>query len=91
MPTPSTSITSNKACNYMPNGITWAFGRVVTNVLNLIVQQGVLNQFGGHWLVSDVLFGAISIARKPTFKDIKRVAVVPPLVCGLVNHEFEIE
>ena len=63
----------------MPSGITWAIGRVVIDVLNSVVKQCVWNQSRGYWLLSDAMFGVISIARKFEAKYVKKVEVMPPL------------
>jgi len=39
----------------------WAIAQIVSNTLGLIVNQCVVNQNQGYWLLSDVLAAIISL------------------------------
>ena len=46
----------------VPSGMTWATARTVTQTLNPVVQQCVLNQTRGYWLLSDALAAAFRMS-----------------------------
>jgi len=48
----------------MSLGSTWAITKVVINILGPMVEQCILNYTKRYWLLSDVLFVAISICSK---------------------------
>ncbi len=45
----------------VPNGLTWAITQVVTETLNPVVHQCLLNQRRRYWLLFNVLFVALTI------------------------------
>ena len=46
----------------VPSGMTWARTRTVTQTLNPVVRQCVLNQTRGYWLLSDALVVAFCMS-----------------------------
>ena len=62
----------------------------MSDVFNPDVKQCISNQSRGYWLLSDVVFGAISIVGKLGAKYIKKAIVMPPFVCGSANSKLEI-
>jgi len=80
---------------HLPTSITWAIGRVVIVVPNLVVspKQCVLIQYGGYWLLrvqSMVLLAGSLYCRKNYCGVCKEATKVPPLVCNLADVELEI-
>ena len=74
----------------VPSGMTWATARTVTQTLNPVVQQCVLNQTRGYWLLSDALAAAfrMSIELQGVYDQCS--SVVPPLQVGDFESEIEI-
>ena len=63
----------------VPSGMTWATSRTVTQTLNLVVQQCVLNQTRGYWLLSYALAAAFHMSIELQVVHEQRSSVVPPL------------
>lgn len=62
----------------------------MSDLFNPGVKQCILNQSRGYWLLSDVVFGAVSIVGKLGAKYIKKAIVMPPFVCGPTDSKLEI-
>lgn len=74
----------------VPTGLTWAIARAVTETLNPIVSQCVLNQTRGFWLLSDALAGALKLMVQMEAQQLARSSAEPPLECGDFDSELEI-
>jgi hypothetical protein len=70
----------------VPSGMTWATARTVTQTLNPVVQQCVLNQTRGYWLLSDALVAAFRMSIELQGVYDQRSSVVPPLQVGEPKH-----
>jgi hypothetical protein len=46
---------------HVPSPQVWAIAQIVANTLGFVVQQCVLNQSQGYWLLLDALVAAISL------------------------------
>ena len=40
----------------IPSGLTWAVAKAVTETLRPVVQQCILDQSHGYWLLNDALY-----------------------------------
>jgi hypothetical protein len=75
----------------VPNGLTWAIARIITETLNPIVHQCLLNQRRRYELLSNALFVVLAIMMKIMKREYAcQVVVVPPLQCGEIDQEIEI-
>jgi len=45
-------------------GSTWVIAKTMTDILGPMVEQCMLNQVGGYWLLIDALFTTFSICSK---------------------------
>ena len=73
-----------------PSGMTWATARTVTQTLNPVVQQCVLNQTRGYWLLSDALAAAFRMTIELHGVYDQSSSVIPPLQVGDFKSEIEI-
>ena len=73
-----------------PSGMTWATARTVTQTLNPVVQQCVLNQTRGYWLLSDALAAAFRMTIELQGVYDQSSSVIPPLQVGDFESEIEI-
>ena len=73
----------------VPSGMTRATTITVTQTLNLVVQQCVLNQTRGYWLLSDALAATFHMSIELQGVNEQRSGIVPPLQVG--DFKFEIE
>jgi hypothetical protein len=48
----------------VPSFLTWHICQIIVDCLSLVVSVYVLNQYSGHWLLSDALHCAISMNLK---------------------------
>ena len=74
----------------VPSGMTWATARTVTQTLNPVVQQCVLNQTRGYWLLSDALAAALRMSIELQGVYDQSASVIPPLQVGDFESEIEI-
>ena len=74
----------------MPTGVTWAVARIVTETLNPVVKQCVLNQTRGYWLLSDALAAALAISVELGAHIDHLSNMNPPLQHGDFDSELEI-
>ena len=74
----------------VPSGMTWAIARTVTQTLNPVVQQCVLNQTRGYWLLSDALAAAFRMSIQLQGVYDQSASVIPPLQVGDFESEIEI-
>jgi hypothetical protein len=72
------------------DGLTWAVVRVVTETLNPVVKQCILNQTRGFWLLSDALVSAMLISVKLQAVSNCRASVDPLLQCGNQDSELDL-
>jgi hypothetical protein len=66
----------------MSLGSTWAIAKMVINILGHMVEQCILNQTKGYWLLSNALFAAFSICSKVHREYRVRASPNLPLTCG---------
>ena len=74
----------------VPTGVTWAVARTVTETLNPVVKQCVLNQTRGYWLLSDALAAALAISVELRAHVDHVSSMNPPLQHGDFDAELEI-
>ena len=74
----------------VPSEMTWATARTVTQTLNPVVQQCVLNQTRGYWLLSDALAAAFRMSIELQGVYDQSSSVVPLLQVGDFESEIEI-
>jgi hypothetical protein len=74
----------------VPTGLTWAVARAVTETLNPVVSQCVVNQTRGYWLLSNAIAGALKLIVQMEAQQLARSSVEPPLECGEFDSELEI-
>ncbi len=48
----------------VPPPLIWYISQIIVDVLSLVVNACVLNQFRGHWLFSNVLNAIITMSLK---------------------------
>jgi hypothetical protein len=70
--------------------MTWATTRTVTQTLNPVVQQCVLNQTRGYWLLFDALAATFRMSIELQGVHEQRSSVAPPLQVGDFKSEIEI-
>jgi hypothetical protein len=74
----------------VPIGLTWAVARAVTETLNPVVSQCVVNQTHRYWLLSDVVAGALQLIIQMEAQQLQRSTTEPSLECGEFEYELEI-
>jgi hypothetical protein len=74
----------------VPDGLTWAVARVVTETLNPVVEQCILNQTRAFWLLSDALVSAMLISMKLQAVSNRCASADPPLQCGNQDSELDL-
>ncbi len=72
------------------SGLTWDITRIVTETLNLVVHQCLLNQCKGYWLLFDALFATLAIMGTMKNEYAHWGAIVLPFQCGEIDQEIEI-
>lgn len=74
----------------VPDGLIWVDARALTETLNPVVEQCMLNQTRGFWLLSDALVSAMLISVKLQALSNRRASVDPPLQCGNQDSELDL-
>jgi hypothetical protein len=89
-----------KMTTRVPPTLTWHIYQIVVDCLFSVVIPYVLNQSGGHWLLSDAFHSAISMSLKlrepinaPSFQTLmeKDSSVEPELICLTSNIKKEVK
>jgi hypothetical protein len=74
----------------VPIGLPWAVARAVTETLNPVVSQCVVNQTHGYWLLSDAIAGALQLIVQMEAHQLQCSTAEPPLECGEFESKLEI-
>jgi hypothetical protein len=74
----------------VPSILTCAVARAITESLNPVAEQCILNQNCGFWLLSDALVSAMLISTKLTVEVNRCKFVDSPLVFGNQDSELDI-
>ena len=74
----------------VPSGLTWAVAKAVTETLRPVMQQCILNQSRGYWLLSDALYAAFHISIHLQNEYDRRLLAVPTLRCGQMDSELQL-
>jgi hypothetical protein len=74
----------------VPIRFKWAIARAVTETLNPVVSQCVVNQTRGYWLLSNTIAGALKLIVQMEAEQLAQSSVEPPLECGEFDSELKI-
>lgn len=70
--------------------LMWAIGRVVCDILNLVVEACIVNQIHGFRLLSDALVSIVTISVRLRVESNRREVGVPLLEVGSFDSKLEI-